>query len=131
MKSFVEILRDRIASDPNLTDAGLAVKAGLDNSTIRQMIANNRSPRIDTAVKICAALGETVESFMAQSRDPAVSELLFHLEQLTPAERDLLLAAARGLRARHPEAAPLSLAAPPRALPSRSEAHPPDVEVQS
>lgn len=105
MKSFVEILRDRIDNDPNLTVAGLAVKAGLDNSTIRQMISQNRSPRIDTAIKICAALGETVESFMQQSREPAVSEILFHLEQLTPEERDLLLAAARGLRARHQEAA--------------------------
>lgn len=105
MKTFVEILRDRIANDPSLTEAGLAVKAGLDNSTIRQMIAQNRSPRIDTAVKICAALGESVESFMEQSRDPVVSEILFHLEQLTPEERDLLLAAARGLRARHPEVA--------------------------
>lgn len=128
MKSFVEILRDRIASDPNLTEAGLAVKAGLDNSTIRQMIAKNRSPRIDTAVKICAALGETVEGFMQQSRDPRTTELLFHLEQLTPEERDLLLAAARGLVARHPAAKPLSLEAPPRALPGRSPSPPPDTD---
>ena len=65
MKTFVEILAERIASDPNLTDSGLAGRAGLDNSTIRQMIKLNRSPRIDTALKIVHALGETLESFMA------------------------------------------------------------------
>lgn len=106
MKTFVEILTDRIASTEGLTVSGLAIKAGLDNSTIRQMIALNRSPRIDTAVKICAALGETVEGFMSQSRDPVTSEILFHLEQLDLAERGLLLAAARGLRANHQVAEP-------------------------
>lgn len=103
-KEFVDILAERIASDPELTEAGLAVKAGLDNSTIRQMIKHRRSPRIDTAVKICRALGETVESFLSQSRDPVMSEILFHLEQLSPEERRLLLSAARGLReSRHEE----------------------------
>lgn len=101
MTEFVDILIERIASDPSITEAGLAKKAGLDNSTIRQMIKFRRNPRIDTAIKICRALGETVESFMSQARDPAVSEILFHLEQLTPKERALLLAAARGLRDQH------------------------------
>lgn len=104
MTDFVDILVARIAADPTLTEAGLAKRAGLDNSTIRQMIKNRRSPRIDTAMKICAALGETVESFMSQSNDPVRSELLLHLEELTPQERDLLLAAARGLVAQHPPA---------------------------
>lgn len=101
MTEFVDILIQRINADPSITEAGLAKKAGLDNSTIRQMIKYHRSPRIDTAIKICQALGETVESFMSQARDPAVAEILFHLEQLTPKERALLLAAARGLRAQH------------------------------
>lgn len=102
MTEFVDILIERIASDPTLTEAGLAKKAGLDNSTIRQMIKNRRSPRIDTAIKICKALGETVESFMAAARDPATSELLFLLSQLDDAEKALLLAAAKGLHAQHP-----------------------------
>ena len=101
MTDFVEILIQRIADDPNLSDAGLAVKAGLNNSTIRQMIKSRRNPRIDTAMKICHALGETVETFMSQRRDPVMSELLFHLEQLSAEERNLLLDAARGLTARH------------------------------
>lgn len=103
MMEFVDILVDRIKSDPNLTEAGLAKRAGLDNSTIRQMIKNRRSPRIDTAVKICHALGLTVEGFMSQGNDPVMSELLAHLEMLSPEERGLLLAAARGLRAQHPQ----------------------------
>jgi len=104
MTDFVDILIKRIESDPELTEAGLAKKAGLDNSTIRQMIKHRRNPRIDTAIKICKALGETVETFMSQARDPAVAEILLHLEQLSPRERALLLAAARGLRAQDPEA---------------------------
>ena len=106
MIDFVTLLERRIKSDPDLTVAGLAKAAGLDNSTIRQMITNRRSPRIDTAIKICAALGETVDSFMTQARDPVVSEILAHLEQLTFEERQLLLAAVRGLRAQHPVAKP-------------------------
>ncbi len=107
MSDFVEILIQRIKSDPELTEAGLAVRAGLDNSTIRQMIKNHRNPRIDTAMKICHALGETVETFMSQrASDPVMSELLFHLEQLTAEERAMLLAAAKGLRAHHPAARP-------------------------
>jgi len=74
MLSFVDILEKRIEADPSLTAAGLAKRAGLDNSTIRTMIRDRRSPRIDTALKICQALGETVESFMSQSRDPVTSE---------------------------------------------------------
>lgn len=103
MAEFVDILIQRIESDPGLTEAGLAVRAGLNNSTIRQMIKNRRSPRIDTAMKICRALGETVETFMSRQGDPVMSELLFHLEQLTSEERALLLAAARGLRDHHHE----------------------------
>ena len=106
MAEFVEILIQRIESDPTLTEAGLAVRAGLDNSTIRQMIKNRRSPRIDTAMKICRALGETVETFMSSGHDPVMSELLFHLEQLSGEERVLLLAAAKGLHAHHPQVGP-------------------------
>ncbi len=97
MTEFVDILIQRIEQDPTLTEAGLAKRAGLDNSTIRQMIKYRRNPRIDTAVKICRALGETVESFMAGGQDPAISELLFHLDQLTDAERAFLLGSAKGL----------------------------------
>ena len=98
-RDFVAILKDRIESDPELTVSGLAIKAGLNNSTIRQMITNGRSPRIDTAVKICRALGDTVETFLSEARDPVTREILLCLEQLSDEERRMLLAAAKGLRA--------------------------------
>lgn len=104
MTEFVDILIERLAENPDLTEAGLARKAGLDNSTIRQMIKFRRNPRVDTALKICHALGETVETFMLQKPDPSMKELLFLLDQLTPAERDLLLAATRGLHAQRRQA---------------------------
>ena len=56
MRDFVDILADRIAADPSLTEAGLAKAAGLDNSTIRQMIRHHRHPRIDTALKILSLI---------------------------------------------------------------------------
>lgn len=68
MKEFVDILMERLESDPGLTEAGLAKAAGLDNSTIRQMIKFRRNPRIDTAMKICRALGTTIEEFMGQAQ---------------------------------------------------------------
>ncbi len=104
MKEFVQILAERIEADPDLTESGLALRADLDNSTIRQMIKHQRSPRIDTALKICRALGETVESFMSQGQDPVTKEIQLLLQQLTDEERAMLLAAARGLAAQHHEA---------------------------
>lgn len=64
-KEFWEILRDKIESDPDLSASALAVKAGLSNSAIRQMITNERDPRLGTAKRICEALGTTYETFMA------------------------------------------------------------------
>lgn len=99
-REFVQILKDRIEADPNLTVSGLAVKAGLNNSTIRQMIAKGRSPRIETAVKICRALGDTVETFLSEGRDPITREILVCLEQLSDAERRMILGAVKGLHDR-------------------------------
>jgi transcriptional regulator with XRE-family HTH domain len=105
-REFVDILQDRLAADSSLSEARLAVKAGLDNSAIRQMIKFRRHPRIDTAEKICNALGQTLVSFLSEDRDPVMREILFHLQQLTDEERRLLLAAARGLREQGHEAKP-------------------------
>ncbi|KFI34255.1 DNA-binding protein [Haematobacter missouriensis] len=118
MRDFVDILADRIAADPSLTEAGLAKAAGLDNSTIRQMIRHHRHPRIDTALKICRALGETVETFMSEQNDPVVSEVLLLLDQLEPAEKAMLLAAARGLRDAHQRDAEQSHGGPKVSQPS-------------
>ena len=82
MKDFVEILVERLASDPNLTEAGLAKAAGLDNSTIRQMIKFHRSPRIETAMKICQALGTTIEEFMGHPQTEEEQRILRLVAQL-------------------------------------------------
>lgn len=99
MRSFTEILSDRIANDPKLSESGLATAAGLDNSTIRQMLKFDRSPRIDTAMKICRALGVTLEDFFAEDANPARSEISMIVNRLSQAELALLLNAARGLHA--------------------------------
>lgn len=100
MDRFIEKLAARIDGDPDINVTSLAVAAGLDKSTIRQMIANGRNPRIDTARKICAALGTTYERFMQEDRTPARAELLSLVDQLSDAEIDFLLDVARAQRER-------------------------------
>jgi len=69
---FIERLRQRIDTSSELTAAGLARQAGLDNSAIRSLLSGKaKNPRWDTIEKICHALGETVEEFMA---DPQTEE---------------------------------------------------------
>lgn len=73
---FVRRLRNRIAHDPNLTVAGLAVAAGLNNSAIRSLFSGKaKNPRADTMEKICAALGTTVDEFMAPDKSPEELEI--------------------------------------------------------
>lgn len=65
-RTFAERLIAVIDNDPDLNDAGLAKKAGLSDSVIRKMRkADTKSPRMDTARRICAALGTTLEDFMS------------------------------------------------------------------
>lgn len=91
MSEFVDILIAHINATPGLTDAGLAKMAGLDNSTIRQMVKFRRNPRIDTAIKICRALGTTIEDFMGQTRTAEEREILRLVSQLpAPLLRQLL-----------------------------------------
>ena len=99
---FVELLNQRIASDEALTPAGLAQKAGIDNSTIRKLLSGeNQSPKVATAQKICKALGTTLEAFMAEIDDPLQAEIFDLYILLEPKERRMLLAAARGLAEPH------------------------------
>lgn len=100
MDSFIEKLIARIESDPDLNVTNLSVAAGLDKSTIRQMITFRRNPRIDTARKICGALGTTYEQFMSEGRSPARAELSTLVDQLSDAEIDFLLDVARAQRER-------------------------------
>ncbi len=105
-RTFAERLRRVIERDPNLTVAGLAVKAGLNNSALRALLAGRvKSPRLDTAIRVCEALGTTLEDFMSgafegarleeDEEDQRIRDLL---SQLSIEERRLLLGYAEGLR---------------------------------
>ncbi len=85
--SFPQKLKAAIDADPVLTEAGLAQSAGLDKTTIRQMIAKDRSPRMETAEKICAALGTTVEEFMAVGRSEEERSIARLVSQLSVENR--------------------------------------------
>ena len=107
MKEFVDYLTEWLEKNPDLTEAGLAKSAGLDNSTIRQMIKFRRSPRIDTARKICAALGVSIEDVMGGAPRPAYErQALRLLAQLDDNERSRVLGYGEGLVARRHEEAP-------------------------
>lgn len=90
-RSFIELLRERIDSDPEITASGLAVKAGMDNSAIRQMLKRSKTVKLETAERICAALGTTYEAFMSAGRSEDEERLLRLGRQLSPdALRELL-----------------------------------------
>jgi transcriptional regulator with XRE-family HTH domain len=109
--TFAERLQRTIDNDPALTVAGLAVKAGLDNSALRSLLSGRvKNPRLDTAIKVCAALGTTLEDFMSGAyeagRVPADTEaqrIRSLLSQLSPNERRLLITYGEGLRDAHGE----------------------------
>lgn len=95
---FLIRLRRVIDADPELTEAGLAVKAGLDNSAIRRLFSKpDSSPRISTARKICAALGTTLEEFMSEAQTPEEKEIVRLTLALPDHLRRQLLSYAKGL----------------------------------
>lgn len=97
-RTFAEKLRARIDADPDLTEAGLAVKAGLSNAAIRKLLAGNtQNPRMDTAMKICRALGTTVEEFMSEAETPEEHEIVRLVSQLPAHLRQKLLGYGQGL----------------------------------
>lgn len=100
VSEFVEALRWWLDHREGLSPTGLAKQAGLDKTAIRQIIEFDRSPRIDTAMKICAALGVSLDQFLARDDDARRSELMRLLALLTDDELDMLQAAARGIAER-------------------------------
>ena len=95
---FVEKLRAVIDDDPDLTVSGLSIKAGLTNSAIRAMFSGkNKSPRLETARMICAALGTTYEVFMSEAQTSEEKEIVRLVSQLSEADRQLLLGFGKGL----------------------------------
>ena len=105
-RTFAQRLKVAIEADPTLTEAGLATKAGLSNSVIRKLLkGDTQNPRVDTAIKICAALGTTLEEFMADGFlgeaapiDEEAQHIRTLLSQLTPEERVRLVTYGEGLR---------------------------------
>ena len=91
LEPFLQRLQARIDADPKINVSNLAVKAGLGDSAIRLMIRDNRSPRIETARKICDALGTTLEEFMSTAQTPEEQEIVRLVSQLPEPLRDRLL----------------------------------------
>jgi transcriptional regulator with XRE-family HTH domain len=99
-RTFAERLRAVINSDPEITEAGLATKAGLSNSVVRKILAGHtQNPRVDTARKICAALGTTLEEFMSDAQTPVEREIVRLVAQLPEHLRQQLLGYGQGLAA--------------------------------
>lgn len=100
-KKFWEKLHQTIEASPDLTESGLAVKAGLSNSAIRQMIVNKRDPRMSTAEKICEAMGTTYAIFMSDAETEEQQEIVRLASQLPPHLLHELLGYGRALAASH------------------------------
>ena len=96
---FLIRLQAAIDADPNLNVSNLATKAGLGNSTIRLMFRDNKSPRVGTMRKICAALGTTLEEFMSNAQTEEEQEIVRLFAQLPEPLRQQLLGYGRGLAA--------------------------------
>ncbi|GEM_PF-2347017 len=109
IEPFLVRLKERIDSDPDLTVSGLAIKAGLDNSAIRNMFSRNyKSLRISTARQICAALGTTLEEFMSEAHTPEEREIVRLVSRLPDHLRRQLLGYGQGLLVSEDQAAPKS-----------------------
>lgn len=65
--AFISGLDAFFADNPQLKPANVSERAGLHNSTIRKILKGDetRAPRMDTAEKIAAALGTTVDAIRA------------------------------------------------------------------
>lgn len=97
MSEFVDALKWWLETRQDLTPTGISRQAGLDKTAVRQMIVMDRSPRIDTALKICGVFGVTLDQFLARDADARRSELLRLLDRLSDDELAILQAAARGI----------------------------------
>jgi transcriptional regulator with XRE-family HTH domain len=96
---FLVRLKAVIDEDPALNESNLATKAGLANSTIRKMFRDNKSPRVSTMRKICAALGTTLEEFMSEAQTAEEKEIVRLVMKLPAPLRQKLLAYGEGLAA--------------------------------
>ena len=95
---FLIRLKAVIDADPELTPAGLAKRANMSASSIRMMFTRGTmSPSLDSARKICEALGTTVEEFMSEDRSPEEREIARLVKELPEPLRQQLLGYGRAL----------------------------------
>jgi|TARA_R100000541_G_scaffold36671_1_gene44728 transcriptional regulator with XRE-family HTH domain len=105
-RTFAQRLKAAVENSETITEAGLATKAGLSNSVVRKILkGTTQNPRVDTAIKICSALGTTLEDFMSGafeagqvSSDKEAVRIRHLLSQLSARERHLLITYGEGLR---------------------------------
>ncbi|WP_417794613.1 helix-turn-helix domain-containing protein [Terasakiella pusilla] len=100
IEPFLLRLKERIDSDPDITAASLSVKAGLSNAAIRHWLnGDSKSPTIESARKVCAALGTTLEEFMSEAQTEEEKEIVRLVLRLPSNLRQQLLAYGEGLAA--------------------------------
>lgn len=100
IEPFLIRLKQRIDSDPEITAASLSVKAGLSNAAIRHWLnGDSKSPTLESARKVCAALGTTLEEFMSEATNPVEREIARLALQLPDHLLKELLGYGRGLAA--------------------------------
>lgn len=98
-RDFANKLQAVIDGDPELTDSGLALKAGLNNSTIRGLLSGRViSPNLDTAMKICHALNTTIEEFMGNPQTKEERDIARLVSQLSVEMRRQMIGYGEGLR---------------------------------
>lgn len=105
---FWQKLQQAIEANPDWTESGLALRAGLSNSAIRQMIANQRDPRMVTAEKICEAMGTSYAVFMSHAQTDEQKEIVHLANKLPPHLLHELLGYGRALVASQDRGQPKS-----------------------
>lgn len=108
MKTFVEILADRIEKD-RVNIAALARSSGVTKDQLYKLAKRkNASTSVDAAIKIAAFFGETLDEFMGQDRTPEEREILSLVSQLPDDLRRQLLGYGQGLLAPKDQSPPES-----------------------
>lgn len=104
---FVRRLKQRIEADKSLTPAGLAKRAGLDNSAIRSLLAGRaKSPKFSTVMRVVEALDTTLEEFMGDAKTEAEQDILRLIGRMHERERLQLLGFAKALASEQSMAPP-------------------------
>lgn len=100
MSEFSETLAWWVDQRPDLTPTAIARACGLDKTAVRQIIVNGRTPKIDTAQKICSVLGVTLDQFYSRDLEGKRRHLERLVASLDDDEIKFLQAAAEGMISR-------------------------------